>query len=174
MPFAPSLTQAFDPARNPSGVYRLADTAHPAPILTTVTDFGWHTGYINGRLVSDKQTFLAAAGQAMAFPSYYGRNWDAFEEMVNDLSWLGLRAAGQDGAMAYHTDYGIGCVLRYDEANRFATAQPQAWQTALTILQSASVRWQQEGVAFYVLLHQNRHWNRHLPQLQLPLLHSLD
>lgn len=171
MPFPPSLMQSFNPARNPSGIYRLDNTAHPGPILTTVTDFGWHTGYINGRLVSDKQTFLAAAGQAMAFPSYYGRNWDAFEEMVNDLSWLGLRAAEQNINADDHTDYGIGCILLYNEANRFATAQPRAWQIALDILQSASVRWQQEGVAFYVLLHQNRHWNRHLPQLHSPLVH---
>ena len=67
------------------------------------------------------QTFLLAAGQALAFPGYYGRNWDAFEEMVNDLSWLPA----------------AGYVILYDYVYRFAAAQPEAWQVALAILQSA-------------------------------------
>lgn len=168
-----ALKSMLKPARNPSGVYRFANAARSGPILTMITDFGWHAGYISGRLVSDKQTFLIAAGQALAFPTYYGRNWDAFEEMVNDLSWLGLRAKGQNptaqdpsGQVPTVHDHGVGCVLLYDEANRLATAQPKQWQIALSILQGASLRWQQEGVAFYVLLRQNRHWHRHLPQLQ--------
>lgn len=133
----------------PPGVYRFISRARPQPILAMITDWGWHAGYINGRFVNDKQTFLMAAGQAMAFPDYYGRNWDAFEEMVNDLSWI--TAAGY--------------ALLYDNAYRFAAAQPEAWQVALSILQSAANNWQAEGIPFYVLLRQSGHWNRHLPKL---------
>ena len=152
------LASLLTPSINPSGVYCINCRARPASILATITDFGWHTGYIEGWLVNDKQTFLLAIGQALAFPTYYGRNWDAFEEMVNDLSWLTLRSSGQDKSK--------GCILLYDEAHRFATAQPREWQIALAILQSASTRWQQEGIAFYVLLNQNRHWNRYIPRLR--------
>jgi hypothetical protein len=136
---------------HPPGVYRLANPSRPQPILTTITDWGWYAGYINGKLVHGKSTFLVAAGQAFAFPSYYGQNWDAFEEMVNDLSWI--QAAGY--------------ALLYDQAYRLAAAQPDAWQTALTILQNACSHWQQEGVPFYVLLRHNWHWNRRLPRLVL-------
>jgi hypothetical protein len=133
----------------PSGVYRLVSRARPAPILETITDRGWFAGYINGKMVDDKTTFLTAAGQALAFPDYYGRNWDAFEEMVNDLSWIPA----------------AGYVILYDYVYRFAAAQPDAMQTALAILQSASSRWQREGIPFYVLLRHTWHWHRHLPKL---------
>ena len=131
------------------GVYRFVSRARPAPILATITDLGWYAGYINGKFVNDKQTFLHNVGQALAFPAYYGRNWDAFEEMVRDLSWI--EAAGY-------------CLL-YDHVHRFASAQPDAWQTALSILESASSYWREQRVPFYVLLRHNWHWNRHLPKL---------
>jgi hypothetical protein len=102
-------------------------------------------------MVVGKSTFLVAAGQAFAFPSYYGQNWDAFEEMINDLGWI--RAAGY--------------ALLYDHVYRFAANQQDAWQVALTILQNACSNWQREGVPFYVLLRHNWRWNRHLPKLVL-------
>jgi len=133
----------------PPGVYRFAARAQAAPILATITDWGWYAGYINGRYVEDKQTFLNQAGQALAFPAYYGRNWDAFEEMVRDLSWL--KAAGY--------------VVLYDELYRFADSQADEWQTALSILKHACAFWQQEGIPFYVLVRRNGRRNRDLPKL---------
>ena len=137
----------------PPGVYRFAARAQATPILATITDWGWYAGYINGRYVTNKQTFLNTAGQALAFPTYYGRNWDAFEEMVRDLSWL--KAAGY--------------VVLYDEPYRFADNWADEWQTALSILKGASAFWQQEGIPFYVLLRHNGdhngQWYRDLPKL---------
>jgi hypothetical protein len=125
--------------------------AQADPILATITDWGWYAGYINGRYVEDKQTFLDTAGQALAFPSYYGRNWDAFEEMVRDMSWA--RAAGY--------------VILYDSVYRFAGNHEEQWQTALSILKGACDFWQQEGTPFYVLLRHNGRWNRDVPKLAL-------
>ena len=148
----------------PSGVYRLVSRARPGPILATITEFGWFAGYINGRAVNDKQTFLLAAGQALDFPSYYGRNWDGFEEMVNDLSWLGLDTHSQTST-AEGEPSNAGCALLYDHAHTFAAHDSHAWHTALDILQGAAVRWQQRGIPFYVLLRHNRYWNRQVPRL---------
>jgi len=135
----------------PPGVYRFTARAQPDPILATITDWGWYAGYINGRDVEDKQAFLNAAGQALAFPPYYGRNWDAFEEMVRDLSWI--KAAGY--------------VILYDEVYRFPAYHEDEWQIALSIFKDACKHWHQEGVPFYVLLRHNRRWNRELPKLAL-------
>jgi hypothetical protein len=157
------------PSVYPSGVYRFVSRARPAPILATITEFGWHAGYIDGRLVMDKQTFLLAAGQAFAFPTYYGRNWDAFEEMVNDLSWLGLYAHSQTAGSQDEAGFS-GCAILYDDAHRFAAQQPVDWHTALAILQSAAARWQHDGMPFYVLLRHNRHFNRHVPRLTAQVL----
>jgi hypothetical protein len=139
---------------HPPGVYRLAIRTHPDPILATITDWGWYAGYINGKMVNDKSTFLMAVGEAFTFPAYFGYNWDAFEELINDLSWI---PASWIEATGY--------LLLYDNVHRFAAAQPEEWQIALSILQSACANWQREGIPFYVLLRHNWRWNRHLPKL---------
>ena len=133
----------------PPGIYRLITRQPAASILTAITDLGWYAGYIDGSLVNDKMTFLQAAGTAFGFPNYYGRNWDAFEEMINDLYWV----------------QASGYTLLYDSVYRFAAMQPEAWHTARSILQQATANWQREGVPFYVLLRHNWRWNRHLPKL---------
>jgi RNAse (barnase) inhibitor barstar len=42
---------------------------------------------LDGRLLGDKARLLAALGQALHFPDYYGGNWDALDECLADLSW---------------------------------------------------------------------------------------
>jgi len=39
----------------------------------------------NGTAISDGPALLKALGQALAFPAYYGANWDAAEECLGDL-----------------------------------------------------------------------------------------
>lgn len=43
-----------------------------------------------GRAHSEPELFSALA-KAFQFPSYFGGNWDATDEMLGDLSWLGDR-----------------------------------------------------------------------------------
>ncbi|MBI5331821.1 MAG: barstar family protein [Betaproteobacteria bacterium] len=42
---------------------------------------------LDARTLADKQALLAAIGEALSFPDYYGANWDALEECLTDLSW---------------------------------------------------------------------------------------
>jgi len=42
---------------------------------------------LDGRLLGNKASLLAALGQALHFPDYYGGNWDALDECLADLSW---------------------------------------------------------------------------------------
>jgi RNAse (barnase) inhibitor barstar len=136
-------------AAYPPGVYRVNRRIPPSAILSTLTDWDWYAGYINGSEVHDKRTFLTAVGQAFAFPDYAGRNWDAFEELINDLSWV--RATGY--------------ALIYDEAYRFAATNREEWGIALAILTQAAANWQREEIPFYTLLRRNWQWNRQLPML---------
>ncbi len=43
---------------------------------------------IDGNTISDKNKLLQSFSEALAFPNYFGYNWDAFEECINDLEWL--------------------------------------------------------------------------------------
>ena len=40
----------------------------------------------NGTAISDGPALLEALGQALAFPAYYGANWDAAEECLGELA----------------------------------------------------------------------------------------
>jgi len=66
-----------EPALN--GIYHLRLSPESAPVnLVPILD---------GRTLIDKHSLLAAVGRALDFPDYYGQNWDALEECLNDLSW---------------------------------------------------------------------------------------
>ena len=43
---------------------------------------------INLSKVTDKDGFLDAIGKALAFPDWYGHNWDALADCLTDLSWM--------------------------------------------------------------------------------------
>ena len=38
--------------------------------------------------LDERRALLTAIGRELRFPTYYGRNLDALEECLNDLSWL--------------------------------------------------------------------------------------
>lgn len=43
---------------------------------------------IPGTHCRTKRGLFGAFAEALRFPDYFGRNWDAFWECINDLSWL--------------------------------------------------------------------------------------
>jgi RNAse (barnase) inhibitor barstar len=38
--------------------------------------------------INSKNSLLDIIGSELQFPDYYGRNWDALEECLRDLSWV--------------------------------------------------------------------------------------
>ncbi len=131
------------------GVYRIATAIQPAPLAAALSAQGWRVFQIDGKMIEDKASFLRVAGQAMRFPGYAGHNWDAFEELVTDLSWAPAP----------------GYAIVYDTVYRFAAAQPAQWQTARAIFQSAVNEWRQQHIPLVVLLRKSWYWNRDLPAL---------
>ena len=84
--------------------------------------------YLDGKEITNKQTFLKQAGESLKFPAYYGQNWDAFNDCITDLGWCPARAY----------------ILIYDQPEIFAKAEPEQWQIALTILNYAVEYWREK------------------------------
>ncbi len=116
------------------GVYRLPLHTSTEAVQHAVGPAGWRVFVLDGSKVSDKATFLSEAAKVMNFPSYFGKNWDAFEDSLNDLEWAPAK----------------GYVLLYPHANRFA--QLPDWKTVLSIFRVAVHRWQQAGTPMYIFL----------------------
>lgn len=73
----------------PAGVLR----GRAVPAMTTIerlaAEYGWALREVDLRGVRDKAGFIEAWARGLAFPAWHGKNWDAFEELLHDLSWLG-------------------------------------------------------------------------------------
>jgi hypothetical protein len=85
---------------------------------------------------STKEDFLRNISEALEFPSYFGMNWDAFEECINDMEW--------------HPAPGYAIVL--NAAGAFSRKSPEDFKMAKTILKSAVKRWKMQKKPFFIFL----------------------
>lgn len=49
---------------------------------------GAHVGVVDGGAARDEPVFFAAITDALDLPEWFGRNWDALDEVLADRSWL--------------------------------------------------------------------------------------
>ena len=71
-----------DPER--AGVYRVTRTLE---LEDAIRGTRLHFARISLRGAADRDAILAALAQALAFPEWFGGNWDALEDCLTDLSW---------------------------------------------------------------------------------------
>lgn len=121
----------------PSGVYKLPARASIESVRHAAEKAQMQFAHVDGREVNDKASFIKAVGEALEFPGYSAKNWDAFEESMSDLSWL-------------PSDNGY--VILFDKAGVFETAQPKAFKTALDILGDVSKSWGDAGSPMLILV----------------------
>ncbi|MGL5823540.1 MAG: barstar family protein [Nocardioides sp.] len=67
-----------------AGVYRWRAAIEVDDIARAVEQAGWQFGYLDGWQAQTMHKFLRAAGVALAFPEYYGRNLDALADGLRD------------------------------------------------------------------------------------------
>ena len=91
--------------------------------------------YLDGKTIADKAGFLQTIADVMAFPNYFGQNWDALEDCLTDLDWLN----------------GDRFILLYDQPDSFAQRDPSEWLVALDILRSAVAYWRTKSRPLSVL-----------------------
>jgi len=81
----------------------------------------------------DKAALLKAIGDAMAFPEWYGRNWDALLDCLADLGW---QSADGYVVILEHCD-GI-----------HGRAESDFVQT-LQVFEAAANEWREQGIPFW-------------------------
>ncbi len=88
------------------------------------------------RGVSGKAALLEAWGESVEVPQWVGRNWDAMDEAVRDLSWA--------RAERY--------VVIVTGGGELASAEPKSWHMTLDILRAGVAEWETRGVPMLVLV----------------------
>jgi Barstar (barnase inhibitor) len=69
-----------------SAIIRFVPASQDRSTREELSRLGLDLAALDGAVITDKATLLAALGRALAFPAYYGGNWDAAEECLADLA----------------------------------------------------------------------------------------
>jgi hypothetical protein len=119
------------------GFYRWPSRAHPSAVRRDLAAAGWTLHRIDGRAVTGAPDLFDRCAAALAFPQWFGRNWDALTDCLGDLSWLP----------------GRGHVLLWDQYGVLARLDPKAWELACQKFSDAAEARQRTGAGpFFVLL----------------------
>ncbi len=97
---------------------------------------GWVGLEVDLTGVTDKAGLLDGFAAAGRFPDWSGANWDALQDLLRDLSWLGPAN---------------GYVLVLEGWEPFAAAAPGDAAVADEVLAEAARRWSASGIPFVIV-----------------------
>lgn len=103
--------------RKEPGLYSWHGAFSADDVQHTVENAGWDFAYVDGWHVETKKEFLNAVGEALHFPDYYGRNFDAMADCLHDVK----------------ADHGNGVLLLWDGWGPLARHNEKAFSTALHV-----------------------------------------
>lgn len=121
----------------PPGIYRWQSAFDAADVRHAVEHADWGFGFVDGwTAAGTKAELLAAVGETLGFPDYYGQNFDALADCLHDVG------GGTDGVL-----------LLWDGWSTLARADEKSFSIALSVLGSRVHA--DRGVPFSVLLRGN-------------------
>lgn len=143
-----SLLQLL-PDSQRAGVYQSALDAEE--VIAAAVTAGLQVHRIDLGKAAGKSGLFDALAQAFKFPSHFGRNWDALNDCLSDLSWLPAQ----------------GYVILLTSGQAFATDHENDFILAVELLQGVAESWQARGKPFWVLVQRQAGWSSNLPSIEL-------
>jgi RNAse (barnase) inhibitor barstar len=119
-----------------SGVYVIEPDAGLSEIEKAARSCGLLFFTIDLTGIDAKDAFMLQVSKTFNFPSYFGMNWDAFEECITDLSWYPAK----------------GYVVVFNKLAEFTQNARQDMITAREIFEAAASSWRKKRIGFYILL----------------------
>lgn len=116
-----------------SGAYRSKVPPAGLDAAAQALEFAFYRLVAEG--VCTKSAMLRLIARVLSFPAWSGRNWDALEDCLTDLSWIDAP----------------GIVIEIESFSSFAKADPEGFGTLLDIFKTAAEYWRSEGKAFWVI-----------------------
>lgn len=113
------------------------DRREAARGVTEAERAGRRVFWLDGQGVRDKPEFLRRCAEEFSLPSYFGHNWDALQDCLNDLAWAPATR---------------GYLVVFDHWQELATADPDAYRTALEIFETAVEYWRRTTTPMNVVL----------------------
>jgi RNAse (barnase) inhibitor barstar len=119
-----------------SGVYPRGTSCKAASVKQAAGYCKLEYFQVELKQVKDKAGLLDQVAREMDLPDYFGRNWDALNDCLTDLSW---RPAA-------------GYVVLFNDFQRFANVAPADAETARRIFDASAAYWKQKKAPFFVVL----------------------
>lgn len=123
--------------REPGVTTWRADRREAARGATEAERAGWRVFWLDGAGLDGKAALLDRCAVEFAFPSYFGQNWDALQDCLQDLSWAPTTC---------------GYLVVYDHWGDLADADPASHRTLVDVFESAVAHWRRSGTPMAVLL----------------------
>lgn len=110
---------------------------HTAEALCVLAgSLGMHAVRIDLEGCTDEDDLFGRIAQALEFPDWFGRNWDALADCLGDLSWKPAD----------------GYLILLEHCDGFRAGHGGDFTTALQVFAAASEAWRGERVPFWVLV----------------------
>src|SRR5262245_49080434 len=109
-----------------------------AELARRLGDAGWSVRVVDLSAVESKADLLGALARGLDFPGWVGRNWDALDDALRDLSWWPPGSRGR------------ALVVR--GAVRGADRSPADARVLRDVLEHAATRWAGTSTPLAVLL----------------------
>ncbi|QQQ01248.1 barstar family protein [Lysobacter enzymogenes] len=122
-----------DPAQ--AGAYFI-DARDSQALADAATELGFALARVDFAGCRDKDDALARIAAGLRFPEWFGGNWDALDDSVNDLSWWPAP----------------GYLLLIERAGAWQAAHADDAATLVEILGDAAQDWAKTRVPFWALL----------------------
>src|SRR5262245_2259166 len=109
------------------GVSRLRTRASTDEVSANLARAGWAVRVVGVAAAPDKAAILSAFAAGLSFPDWIGRNWDALDDALRDLSWWPTGDRGRAIIVA--------------GAGRLPDGLDREWPTLCDVLATAAQRW---------------------------------
>jgi hypothetical protein len=97
---------------------------------------GLHCARLDLEAFHGKADLLVGLAHELRFPSWFGHNWDALADCLDDLDWL--KASGY--------------MLVLENPVGLSNAAPKDYAVAFDILADAARKWRERGTPFWVFV----------------------
>jgi RNAse (barnase) inhibitor barstar len=118
-----------------AGVHRI-DRAEVEPLCAAGQAAGLYGARLDLVDCRNKADLLAGLARVFKFPSWFGHNWDALADCLDDLEWL--RASGY--------------LLVLENPAGVSSAARKNFEVMLDILAHAARKWGERGTPFWVFV----------------------
>ena len=115
-----------------AGVYHMPMDGEEA-LVAAAAQNAYHVFRIDLAKVRNKEGLLAAIGDAMAFPEWYGHNWDALLDCLADLGWRPAE----------------GYVVILEHCDRIHGMAEADFVQTLQVFENAANEWREQGIPFW-------------------------